>query len=164
MKSNSELETDQKKALNLRDIILGGQDGLVNVLGVTLGVAGASGDTRLVLAAGLAAAFAESFSMAAVAYTASITGSRAALDALIVGLSAILGSFIPLTPFIFLPISSGMGVAVVVSAVALFFLGFYKARVTGRPVVRVGLEITAIGLAAALVGYLVGMLFKDPAV
>jgi VIT1/CCC1 family predicted Fe2+/Mn2+ transporter len=52
------------------EVILGGQDGLVNVLGVILGVAAATSSTRVVLAAGLAAAFAESVSMAAVAYTA----------------------------------------------------------------------------------------------
>jgi len=54
---------------NLRDIILGGQDGLVNVLGIILGVAVASADIRIILAAGLAATFAESVSMAAVAFT-----------------------------------------------------------------------------------------------
>jgi VIT1/CCC1 family predicted Fe2+/Mn2+ transporter len=51
------------------EFILGGQDGLVNVLGVILGMAVATSSPRLVLIAGLAAAFAESFSMAAVAYT-----------------------------------------------------------------------------------------------
>ena len=54
---------------NLRDVILGGQDGLVNVLGVILAVATAVSDVRVVLIAGLAATFAESISMAAVAYT-----------------------------------------------------------------------------------------------
>jgi len=58
--------------LSLSDIILGGQDGLVNVLGVILGVAAASNDVRLVLAAGLAATFAESISMGAVAYTSTL--------------------------------------------------------------------------------------------
>ena len=53
----------------LADIILGGQDGLVNVLGVILGVAAASGDQRIIIAAGLAATFAESVSMGAVAFT-----------------------------------------------------------------------------------------------
>lgn len=53
----------------LRDVILGGQDGLVNVLGVILAVAVATTDVRVVLIAGLAATFAESISMAAVAYT-----------------------------------------------------------------------------------------------
>jgi VIT1/CCC1 family predicted Fe2+/Mn2+ transporter len=53
----------------LRDVILGGQDGLVNVLGILLGIAVATNDSKLVILAGLAATFAESISMAAVAYT-----------------------------------------------------------------------------------------------
>ena len=51
------------------NIILGGQDGLVNVLGVILAVATAVSDVRIVIIAGLAATFAESISMTAVAYT-----------------------------------------------------------------------------------------------
>ncbi|MBI3740276.1 MAG: VIT1/CCC1 transporter family protein, partial [Chloroflexi bacterium] len=57
------------RASKLSDIILGGQDGLVNVLGVILGVAAATNDPRIVMAAGMAATFAESISMGAVAYT-----------------------------------------------------------------------------------------------
>ena len=57
------------KGSNLKDIILGGQDGLVNVLGVILGVAAATQDARFIIIAGLSATFAESISMAAVAYT-----------------------------------------------------------------------------------------------
>ena len=53
----------------LRDIILGGQDGLVNVLGIVLGVATATSDVRIVIVSGLAAMFAEGISMGAVAYT-----------------------------------------------------------------------------------------------
>jgi hypothetical protein len=44
-----------RRASGLSDIILGGQDGLVNVLGVILGVAAATHDPRIVLVAGLAA-------------------------------------------------------------------------------------------------------------
>jgi len=54
-----------------RNIILGTQDGVVNVLGIVLGVATATNSSYLVLLAGLAATFAESLSMAAVAYTSS---------------------------------------------------------------------------------------------
>jgi len=53
----------------LRDIILGGQDGLVNVLGIVLGATAAAADTRILIATALAATFAESLSMGAVAYT-----------------------------------------------------------------------------------------------
>ncbi len=60
-----------KAAALVRDVILGGQDGLVNVLGLVLGLAVATGDTRIVVTAALAAMFAESIAMAGVAYTAS---------------------------------------------------------------------------------------------
>lgn len=55
----------------IRDVILGGQDGLVNVLGLVLGMAVATGDARVVVTAGLAALLAESIAMAGVAYTSS---------------------------------------------------------------------------------------------
>src|SRR3989338_5314438 len=57
---------------NLPEIILGGQDGLVNVLGVILCVAAATSDVQIVVVAGLASTFAESVSMGAVAYTSTI--------------------------------------------------------------------------------------------
>ncbi|MCL4390498.1 MAG: VIT1/CCC1 transporter family protein [Patescibacteria group bacterium] len=57
---------------SLRDLILGGQDGLVNVLGIVLGVSAANGSTQIIIVAGLAAAFAEAVSMGAVAYTSTL--------------------------------------------------------------------------------------------
>src|SRR5882762_3499458 len=54
---------------SLRDVILGGQDGLVNMLGIALGVIAAGGSTHVLIITGLAAAITESISMGAVAYT-----------------------------------------------------------------------------------------------
>ncbi len=59
----------------LREIILGSQDGLVNVLGLLLGVATATNEIRIILLSGFAALFAESISMMAVAYTSSKAAS-----------------------------------------------------------------------------------------
>jgi len=56
----------------LRDVILGGQDGLVNILGIILGVIAADGSTTVLLVTGVAAAITESISMGAVGYTSSI--------------------------------------------------------------------------------------------
>lgn len=56
----------------LSDLVLGAQDGVVNTLGVVLGVASATSEARIILATGMAAAVAESVSMAAVAYTSSV--------------------------------------------------------------------------------------------
>ena len=213
----------------LSDIILGGQDGLVNTLGVILGVAAASSDPRIVIAGGLAATFAESISMGAVAYTSTladrdhylselererreirempqteagevrqvfagwgfegdllekavaqvikneeawvdvmmqnelklspIESGNALRAAFVVGFSAIVGSFIPLIPFLLLPIAIAIPISLTLSALALFGLGAYKARITvGKPL-RSGLQMAVIGIVAALAGYAIGALF-----
>ena len=53
----------------LSNFILGSQDGLVNVLGILLGLTAATTDRRLIFVAAFAALGAESISMGAVAYT-----------------------------------------------------------------------------------------------
>jgi VIT1/CCC1 family predicted Fe2+/Mn2+ transporter len=57
----------------LRDVILGGQDGLVNILGIILGVIAGGGSNTVLIVAGFAAAITESISMAAVGYTSSVS-------------------------------------------------------------------------------------------
>ena len=56
----------------LSNFILGSQDGLVNVLGILLGLVAASSGIRLIFVAALAALVAESISMGAVAYTSTL--------------------------------------------------------------------------------------------
>lgn len=60
----------------LSDFILGSQDGLVNVLGILLGLTAATSDLRLILVASFAALGAESISMGAVAYTSTLARRR----------------------------------------------------------------------------------------
>lgn len=222
------------REFRLSDVILGGQDGLVNVLGVILGVAAATRDARIIIAAGLAATFAESISMGAVAYTSTLAEndlyhserereqrhihlapdveveeiraiyrrkgfegetlekivevitsnpdvwvdvmmaeefqltppekSKALRSALIVGFSALVGSLIPLFPFFFWTVSLGTWVSIFISALTLFSVGFYKARVTvGKPF-RSGMQMAVIGTVSALAGYVVGLIFKVPTV
>src|SRR5438046_8310698 len=57
---------------SVRDIVLGGQDGLVNVVGLVLGVAAATAQLRIIVVAGLAATFSESIAMGGVAYTSAL--------------------------------------------------------------------------------------------
>jgi len=221
-----------KQGSGLSDFILGAQDGLVNVLGVVLGIAAATNDVRVVLVAGLATTFAESISMGAVAFTTTladadlyqserereyrhiqeaptlekkeirdiyeskgftgdlldrivetITANKdvwvavmmaeehqlspvdrgtAMKAAWVVGLSAIIGSLVPVAPFLFLPVAVSMWMSVLVTALVLFGIGFYKARVTvGKPM-RSGTEMMIIGTLSAMAGYLVGVLLKVP--
>jgi len=218
----------------LSDVILGGQDGLVNVLGVILGITAATPDPTIVLAGGLAATFAESISMGAVAYTSTLadrdfylaelgreqreirqvpdvereevrqvyreyglTGEAleqvtqavtsneetwlkvmmseelklqpvkeggALRSAFIVGAAAIVGSIIPLAPFALVPLGVlsrivAIFVSLGISALALFAVGAYKARITVGQPGRSGLQMAMIGIVSALAGYVIGSLF-----
>lgn len=221
-----------KRGSGLSDFILGAQDGLVNVLGVVLGIAAATNDARVVLVAGLATTFAESISMGAVAFTTTLADadlyqserereyrhiieapaletkeirdiyeskgfkgellehivdtitankdvwvavmmaeehqlspverSAAMKAAWVVGLSAIVGSLVPIAPFLFLSVSVSMWMSVLVTALVLFGIGFYKARMTVGHPTRSGFEMMLIGTVSAMAGYLVGVLLKVP--
>ena len=64
---------EHRQANWLRDVILGGQDGLVNILGIILGVIAGGGTQAVLLAAGFAAAITESISMGAVGWTSALS-------------------------------------------------------------------------------------------
>jgi VIT1/CCC1 family predicted Fe2+/Mn2+ transporter len=54
-------------------VILGGQDGLVNMIGIVLGVTAAGGSTSVLIVTGVAATITESISMGAVGYTSTVS-------------------------------------------------------------------------------------------
>ena len=60
----------------LSDFILGSEDGIVNVLGIILGLSAATANVRLIIIATLAALAAESIAMGAVAYTSTRSRRR----------------------------------------------------------------------------------------
>ncbi len=212
----------------LRDIILGGQDGIVNILGLVLGVAAATNEPRVVLIAGLASTCAESISMAAVAYTSSKAANAYYLSeraherqaitqtpiiekkhiraiyakkgfygkelelivqritankrlwvstllseelklspieyknpfhiGLIVGIASLLGSLIPLIPFVFIAVKTAIWASFFSCILVLFLTGAIKARITVGDWKRSGIEMAAIGTIAALAGYGIGHL------
>jgi vacuolar iron transporter family protein len=214
----------------LSDFILGSQDGLVNVLGILLGLVAAGSSMRLITVGALAALAAESISMGAVAYTSTLSRRKLYLSeveresremrevpelereevrvilrhwgyegeevedmlrrieakpkawldlmmafelnlaevspeqpsrsALTVFAATVAGSFVPLVPFLV-----GLGraeaaiVAVVASAVLLFGIGYYEARMTIGSLWSSGARMLLIGLGAGFAGFLVGIAF-----
>jgi len=86
---------------------------------------------------------------------APVEKTQARKSAILVGLAAILGSLVPLIPFIVIgrDILLGIAVSLVVSAITLFLIGWWKARTTvGRPT-RSGVQMAIIGLASAIAGF-----------
>ncbi|MFZ2681703.1 MAG: VIT1/CCC1 transporter family protein [Patescibacteria group bacterium] len=88
------------------------------------------------------------------------TSGSPALAGLVMGLFYILGGCLVLASYLFLPLAWALPVAVGVTVVALFFLGVWKANLTGTPKVKSGIEMLTISLAAALVGILIGRLLS----
>ena len=176
-----------KNGWQLKNIILGGQDGVVNILGLVLGVAVATNSNSLVIIAGLASTVAESISMGAVAYTSSeaakdyykaeqkqhtktLNGHRIVhsspaeyrkplANAFVVGFASLIGSLIPLLPFFFFSTSISMYLAFGISLLSLFITGAYTSYLTtGNHWKKAGIRMALIGGAAALAGYFVGKL------
>ncbi|HET6715459.1 MAG TPA: VIT1/CCC1 transporter family protein [Actinomycetota bacterium] len=68
-----------------------------------------------------------------------------------------LGALVPLVPFLVTSGSAGVLVSAVVTGIALLGVGAVTARVTGRSPLLSGLRMLAIGGAAAVVTYLIGL-------
>jgi len=80
--------------------------------------------------------------------------------AAIVGVAALVGSVIPLLPFVLLAVKTAMWTAVATAAVTLFVVGAYKSATTVGYWLAGGLEMAAIGIAAAAIGWAVGLFFQ----
>ena len=157
----------------VREILMGAQDNLTNVLAVVLGVAIGSGRADLVALAGLSAGVAEAISMGGVLYTAtradadlepdpSRRGERLAPWAAgtVTFAAALVGGLLPLAPFVFLPIGAALAASLVTSIVALFILGAWTTSVTGRTWWRDGLRLVIIAGAAAVAATIIGSILR----
>jgi VIT1/CCC1 family predicted Fe2+/Mn2+ transporter len=165
----------------VRNLFLGLNDGLVEILGAVSGFFAAFGNSLAVLAGGFTVAVAGALSMAAGAYVA--TGSEAEVratederrrflgeavaaeaaqspfaSALVVGTGYVLGAMIPVLPVLFgatgmLPTVLAAGTTiVVVSAVVAFISGMEVRR-------RIAQNLVVTGLAV-VVTYAIGLLAK----
>lgn len=79
-------------------------------------------------------------------------------SSIIVGVSDAVGSFVPLLPFAFMSLQTAVIASVAVSIVLLFATGGVKARLTIGDWKKSGLEMALVGSAAAVFGYLIGVL------
>ena len=77
-------------------------------------------------------------------------------DALVVGGMYALAAVIPLWPYFFLDVSTGLVVSLAATALALFGLGLVKGRVAGMSLLTSGTQVLAVGGASAAIGYLIG--------
>lgn len=70
----------------------------------------------------------------------------------------LLGGFFTFLPYLFVPIEIAIPLTIATTFVALFFVGAFKAKLTGVNVLRSGFEMFAVSAAAAAIGYGLGVL------
>ncbi len=84
---------------------------------------------------------------------------RARISALTIGLSYIVGGFIPLSPYMLVPrLATALVVSVIVTLIALLVFGYVKGRFTGTKPVRSGFQTMLVGGLAAGVAFLLARL------
>jgi VIT1/CCC1 family predicted Fe2+/Mn2+ transporter len=155
----------------LRDLIYGANDGIITTFAVVTGVAGAALPVRTALILGGANLLADGFSMGASNFLAIRSDEAARLAAGedlaepfplrhgIATLAAfVVAGSVPLIPYAFAPAPLRMGVTVAATLATLFAVGALRSAVTRLRWWRAGAEMLAVGSAAALVSYAVGVL------
>jgi VIT1/CCC1 family predicted Fe2+/Mn2+ transporter len=87
--------------------------------------------------------------------------NRARNSALTIGISYIIGGFIPLIPYFYVthPVD-GLKYSAAVTILALLIFGYFKSKITGQNPVIGSLKVTSIGAAAAAAAFLVAKLFQ----
>jgi predicted membrane protein (TIGR00267 family) len=81
-------------------------------------------------------------------------------NALVMGISYIVGGSIPLLPYFALPVATAVPLSVVGTLLALFVFGGAKGRLVGQTWWRSGLEMLGIAGIAAFAGFIIGRFAK----
>lgn len=87
--------------------------------------------------------------------------NRARNSALTIGISYVVGGFIPLLPyFFFANVHTGLIVSAIVTLMALLGFGYIKSVVTGQPPVKGAVYTMVIGALAAGAAFIIASLFQ----
>ncbi|HEY2986625.1 MAG TPA: VIT1/CCC1 transporter family protein [Candidatus Binatia bacterium] len=80
--------------------------------------------------------------------------------ALVMGLSFVVGSIIPLLPYLLLTGMNALYWSIALAAMTLFSVGVFKGYLAARPLFSSGVEFFFIAVGAALLGYLIGLVVQ----
>ncbi|MBI4100920.1 VIT1/CCC1 transporter family protein [Candidatus Microgenomates bacterium] len=169
MRYNQNMRHPRVDSDYLRSVLFGIEDGLVSTTGVVVGMTAGVRDPKIIVLAGLVTIAVEALSMGAGEFLseqavheleASKHRDSLVVGALLMFVSYFAAGMIPVIPFLLFNLATAIAVAVAAAFVSLFGLGYIKGKVTGVRALRSGLEIFAIGGAAALIGVVVGLLLK----
>lgn len=148
-------------------MIFGAEDSLVSTVGVLFGIASTTYDKSLIIVTGLIVVAVEALSMGAGAFlsetsaeeyengeglknTTKKQSNTHISDGIIMFLSYFFAGFIPLSPYLFLDDGSAKYVSILLSVIALYFLGYIPQKK-----VMSGVRMMIVAGFAILIGFLI---------
>lgn len=155
-------------ALYLRTVIFGINDSLVSTVGFLAGISVAGVPRATIILTGIIYALVEAFSMAmgdflseesAEEYVShsNVNDRPSIISAILMFVSCVLASLIPLVPYIIFASSTALVVSICFSVFSLFIVGMVSARFSRLPMMWRGTRMALLGGAAILVGVTIGM-------
>lgn len=151
----------------IRNITFGVTDSLVSTVGLLSGIDISGTTSRVIIMTGVIYAFVEAFSMAVGSFLSEksseeylvegeVPDSKAFLSGVIMFVSFILSSFIPIVPYMFVSFTLAFWLSIIFSIIALFIVGMIAAKVSKVNVVKHALKMVFLGGAAIIIGVIVG--------
>jgi len=158
-------------------IVFGFEDGVISSLGIAAGLAGASLSNFIIIIGIIVQAFTGAVSMSAGTYLSTksemqyLTSGKRHRDikhhiknpldaAFFMFISYILGSMVPIVPYVINAFGQPLIPALIISIIGLFIFGSLRTIITGGSWIKNGIEMTVIGMIAFVVGYFIGSLFS----
>lgn len=156
-----------KSVSNFRNFIFGVEDSLVSTVGLLSGVASADASQSTLFLTGLVLIFVEAFSMAAGSFLSErsaaqfeqkqvVAARHSLMSGVIMFCSYFVSGFIPLAPYVLLPVHQAFVVSIVCSLAALFGLGLISGKVSQTGLMRNALSMFFVGGIAIAIGVFIG--------
>ena len=151
----------------MRTIIFGINDSLVSTVGFLAGISVAGVSREIIVLTGIVYALVEAFSMAMGDFLSEesaeeymkksdVSNRPSIVSAVLMFVSCVLASLIPLIPYIIFASGTALIVSVFLSVFALFIVGVISARFSRLPMLWRGARMALLGGAAIVMGVAIG--------
>ena len=159
------------KELYVRNIIFGIADSLVSTVGLLAGIDVSGAARSTIVLTGVVYAFVEGFSMAVGSFLSEesteeyeskseVTDNRPYIGAVVMFVTFVLASFIPITPYFFFNLGTALWFSIALSLIALFIAGVVIAKISEIHLIKHAVKMVILGGAAIMIGAIVGKILS----
>lgn len=156
-------QVEERRLKFVSSIILGLNDGLIELTGALVGFSFALGENKLVALAGTITGVSAALSMAASAYMQARyePGKNPKMSGFITGLSYIAVVALLVSPFFLAEVVIALPAMAVLVFIILIIVSLYSSVLLERPFLRQLIEMFVFSVGVAIVAFLIGLFFRE---